>query len=533
MLFKTAIANCLWTASNAPAYLRFHRALRKPRVAQQRKLRELITQNTNTAFGKTHRFGEIRTYEDFTRRVPLNDYSAFEPWIERIRRGEENVLTSELVTHLVPTSGSSGARKLIPFTAGLQREFSAAIGPWLADLTLHWPGVLGGPAYWSISPAIGEQTAESSAVPIGFASDTEYLGGKRRRLAEMIMAVPPNVSGAKSLEAFRYETLLHLVRCRELRLISVWHPSFLTLLLDALPTIWERVQNEIGARRANELKRIDPWKPEAIWPQLRVISCWGDGAARLALDDLRKRFPSVGVQPKGLIATEAFVSLPFKEQYPLAVASHFFEFINPQGEAIPLEEVVKGDEYEIVVTTAGGLWRYRVGDTVRVTGWLEKTPCLEFLGRKGNVSDCFGEKLSEPFVAQAFAEVFGNKLPRFALLAPDEDKQGCRYTLYLEGQPELPRLNGLERALRRNPHYAYCRDLGQLLPPRFFMISAGGFESFAARQAAHGARLGNVKPALLSRSSGWSKVFLGAYVDLGISRLPEWEEPILTEPHCP
>src|SRR5260370_9454095 len=134
MPFKATIANALWTASNAPAYLRFRWALRDPHSAQRRKLLDLIKQNVNTAFGKAHGFDAIRSYEDFTRRVPLSDYTAFEPWIDRIRRGEKNVLTHEPVTHLIPTTGSTSGRKLIPFTASLQREFNAAIGPWLADL---------------------------------------------------------------------------------------------------------------------------------------------------------------------------------------------------------------------------------------------------------------------------------------------------------------------------------------------------------------------------------------------------------------
>jgi hypothetical protein len=402
---------------------------------------------------------------------------------------------------------------LIPFTAGLQSELNAAIAPWLVDLARRHPGVLGGPAYWSITPVTGERTPESSAVPIGFASDTEYLGGSRRRLADAIMAVPARVSCAKSLDAFRYETLVHLVRCWELRLISVWHPSFLTLLLDALPTFWDRLMQDIGQDRANELRRADPFKPETIWPNLRVISCWGDGAAALALAELRRRFPTVCIQPKGLLATEAFVTFPFANQYPLAIESHFFEFIDSQGTAMPMEDVREGEEYEIVVATAGGLWRYQLGDRVQVTGWLEKTPCLAFLGRKGNVSDCFGEKLSESFVAQALAEVFGEETPRFALLAPDEVEPGCRYTLYVEGRVEADWTHALDLALRRNPHYAYCRDLGQLLPARIFLISKGSFESFAAHQAAHGIRLGDIKPALLSRSASWSNIFSGAYID--------------------
>jgi hypothetical protein len=315
--------------------------------------------------------------------------------------------------------------------------------------------------------------------------------------------------------------LLHLVRCRELRLISVWHPSFLTLLLDALPTIWERLLSDIGQERGNELHKADPRKPQSIWPHLRIISCWGEGAAALALEDLRRRFPAVCIQPKGLLATEAFVTFPFADQYPLAVESHFFEFIDSQGTAIPTEGVRQGEEYEIVVTTAGGLWRYRLGDRVRVNGWLEKTPSLTFLGRTGNVCDLFGEKLSEPFVAQALAEVFGDKLPRFACLAPDEDEQGYRYTLYIEGQAQSHWTDALDHALRRNPHYAYCRDLGQLLPPGIFLIAGRGFESFAAYQARHGTRLGDIKPALLSQTTGWSNVFSGTYPHLRQNRSSE------------
>ena len=72
----------------------------------------------------------------------------------------------------------------------------------------------------------------------------------------------------------------------------------------------------------------------------------------------------------------------------------------------------------------------------------------------------------------------------------------------------------LESELRRNPHYAWCRDLGQLLPVRWFRISARGYETYAARIAAQGARLGDIQPAVLSNLSGWSDVFQGQYVDL-------------------
>jgi hypothetical protein len=518
---KATIANTLWAASNLPAYWRFRRALCDPAAAQHQRLRHLLARNSNTAFGKAHAFDRISNYEEFARRVPLVDYAGVESWVDRIRRGEKSILTAETVTHLVPTSGSTGARKLIPFTAGLQREFNAAIGPWLTDLSRQHPGIVGGPAYWSVTPTLEAKIPEQSAVPIGFDTDAAYLGGIRQKLTEAVMAVPSNIGRANSLEKFRYDTLLHLLRCRELRLISVWHPSFLALLLDALPGLWKSLIDDIAngsgsrkplAQRAAELRCADPQQPESLWPELQVISCWGDSAACAALLDLRRRFPNISIQPKGLIATESFVTLPFGEHHLLAINSHFFEFIGPDGRIFTAETLREGSEYEIVVTTAGGLWRYRLGDRVSVTGFMDKTPSLKFLGRGADVSDRFGEKLSESFVNEALMEVFRHQSPRFALVAPDEQNGHCGYTLYVEGTADANWAENLDQILRRNPHYAYCRDLGQLSPMRVFKVAENAYESFARRQAVRGSRIGDIKPKTLSGASDWSTVFSGNYV---------------------
>jgi len=562
MKMLPAIANVLWTASNLPAYWRFRRALRNPQLAQRAILRALLTRNACTAFGKAHGFDKIRIYGEFARRVPLSDYGELESWISRIQLGEQNVLTRDRVTHLVPTSGSTGARKLIPFTPSLQREFNAGIAPWLADLVRQFPRLIGGPAYWAITPVLkqsapvetaqccdgrgfspsppleeragerrrrcsdrgrphGEAGAEVSSISIGFDADTAYLAGWRRTLADAIMAVPPSAGRAESLETFRYETLLHLLRCRELRLISVWHPSFLTLLLDALPGLWEQLIEDIRdgvsvaaqPKRADELEHADPLKPETLWPKLQLISCWGDGAAALSLDSLKARFPSVPIQLKGLVATEAFVTLPFAGRYPLSVASHFFEFIDSSGKVLPAESLRIGDEYEVVVTTSGGLWRYRLGDRVLVTDRLERTPSLRFIGRGEAVSDVCGEKLSEIFVSDVLKEIFADATPAFALLAPDHGDGEQHYTLYVEGEPLSCWTEALDRGLRRNPHYDYCRDLGQLSAPRLFVIAGSAFEAYALRKASNGARLCDIKPAALSRSTGWSEIFEGTYFD--------------------
>lgn len=544
MQLVPTIANALWMAACVPAHARFQHALRDPEAAQRSRLRAYLERNAGTAFGRKHDFGALDSYEAFARRVPMGDYESFAPWLDRIREGQRHVLTSEPVTHLVPTSGSTQARKLIPFTSTLQREFQGAISPWLVDLVRRHPAMLCGPAYWSVSPALGAPQTEPSAIPIGFESDAAYLGGTRQRLVESVLAVPAPVQRAGSLDGFRYATLLALLRARELRLISVWHPSYLTLLLDALPKFWDdllrdvergscHVADEFAAAdragltarprpdRASELRRCDPEQPASLWPKLTVISCWSAGAAATGRQELGRRFPRTLIQPKGLLATEAFVTLPFAGRHPLAVASHFFEFQDEHGRIHLPHNLRDHAEYEVVVTTGGGLWRYRLGDRVRVTGWVERTPALEFRGRTGGLVDLCGEKLSESFVTNCLADLFrhAERAPRFVMLAPESAGASCRYTLYLESGDAAARAAELamrlDERLRRNPHYALCRDLEQLQSPGIFMIERDGYETFVRRMAAAGARVGDVKPVGLSLLNDWSKTFTGTLMIAG------------------
>jgi hypothetical protein len=526
MNFTAALANLAWLAASAPAQRRFVTALSDPAAAQRRWLRSHLERNAASGYARAHGLGAIRNYEEFAQRVPIVSYDDLAPWIVRIRRGEDAVLTSEPVRRLVPTSGSSGARKLIPFTATLQAEFNAAIAPWWSDLCRQHRSVPFGRAYWSISPLGGDAPVESSAVPIGFDDDSDYLGGTRARLVNTAMAVPSAVRHLRDHETFRHVVLLSLLRCPDLRFISVWHPSFLTLLLDALPQHWDRLLSDLehglcqvdgrfraapARARAAHLRAIAPNDVEKIWPDLRVVSCWADANAAGAAAALQQRLPGVSLQAKGLLATEAFVTVPFRGAHPLALTSHFFEFEDDRGRVHLLEDLRAGEYYAVIVTTGGGLWRYRLGDRVEVTGFVERTPSLRFLGRTGGSDRC-GEKLSEAFVAQAIAAACRRSAaaPIFALLSPEETPRALwRYVLHVESAPAPELRAHLEDELRRNPHYALCRDLGQLEPLAVRFV-ARGYETFTRRERERGLRLGDIKPACLSPRTDWAKHFRAA-----------------------
>ncbi len=532
MKWAAALANGAWQLANTPAWQRFRRALQRPADAQRAILERLLRANSGSVYGVAHGFGRIQSYAEYSKHVPLVTYEELEPWIGRIMRGEPRVLTCEPVTRLLPTSGSTGGRKLIPFTAGFQRELNAAIAPWIVDLFRRNPGVSNGPAYWSISPALA-QPNENSAVPIGFDADSAYLGGFRQRLVEATLAVPPLIRAIPDVAKSRYLTLLALLREPELRLISVWHPSFLALLLDAMQRHWaelledlERgnflrnndappaIRGSVGlgrhVRRAKALRLAGPQDVSAIWPKLCLVSCWGDGQAELAMAELQQRLPFVRLQAKGLLATEAFVSIPFGSVHPVAVTSHFFEFMDSSGNMFLAHELQQGQRYEVIVSAGNGLWRYRLGDLVEVDGSCAHTPSLRFLGRHGSVSDICGEKLAEAFVTRAISDTCSRCqwIPGFAMLAPERDATGgWRYTLFTDGDPPEPFIRILDMELRSNPHFALCRDLGQLGAIQTFAIGAGAYEVFCRIGSERGCAIGDIKPQALSSRTDWREKF--------------------------
>lgn len=553
MQVTSALANGLWAASALPVWTRYRRWLQDPARQQAARLLRYVRDNRETAFGRAHGFDRIDSMRAYQARVPIRTYDELSPFVERIAAGEPHVLTREPVRRLAFTSGSTAAAKLVPYTRTLTQEMTRGASIWIADLFRAHPSLVGGPAYWSITP-IGQQQrqrqlsiAAAAKIPVGFDDDTEYLGAISRRLAAAALAVPSDVRAIEDLDTCRYVTLHCLLRATDLRLVSVWHPSFLTLLLDAMESWWPALLDDLARgtltpssplpaslaarlrarlppdpRRADALGRIGPRDVCAIWPALGLVSCWTDGPARLHAADLERRLAGIRVQPKGLLATEAFITLPFGDSgaRPLALPCHVFELLGDDGRVVLPHDAERDAVYSIIVTTGGGFYRYRLQDRVRVTGWVGRTPSLTFLGKEDAISDLVGEKLSEGFVTAVVQQVCAAHgiTPRFALLAPEEEQTRAAYTLFLDADADAGTdtrvvsaaiASTLETRLRENPHYAYAVDLGQLAPARVVSVDRGAQAAYLARRAADGVRVGDIKPASLSPQRGWASVLVG------------------------
>jgi hypothetical protein len=304
------------------------------------------------------------------------------------------------------------------------------------------------------------------------------------------------------MELFWHSTAVQLLTCRTLSMMSVWNPSFLSILCDY-------IRDHAGDLARTLSRTADPARLRAakderfdrVFPDLRLISCWADGSAGEDAAALQKRFPGVQIQPKGLLATECFTSFPLigETGARLSIFSHFFEFRSlSDGNIYTADELTPG-QYELIVTTGGGFYRYQIGDIVDILEtYPDRPPRLAFLRRKGISCDLCGEKLTEDFV-RGICKRLGIAQD-FCLLAPE----GKGYVLYTTADIAPKRLDD---ALCGSYHYNYCRKLSQLSPAEVVRVKGDPARVYLERLRADGMRLGDIKPAFLSPKSGWRRYF--------------------------
>jgi hypothetical protein len=463
---------------------------------------------------------------------------------------------------LEPTSGSTGGEKWIPCTRSLRQQFQRCVAAWIGDLFWNIPAVRAGRAYWSISPVFGPPRRTPSGIPIGFADDASYLGLAERLLLQKLLVAPAALTRLTDMAVFRYATLLSLLRARDLSLISIWNPTFLTALFTSLADWQQRLCQDVQAGtftppapvarelalsfhstpdrgRAEQLRSAFPQSDTLadivplLWPQLALISCWGDAAASLALAELRTLFPATPIQPKGLLATEGCVTFPLvgRPGGVLALRSHFFEFEDDSGTIWLAHELAAGQRYRVILTTGGGLYRYQLRDEVEVVGFAHQAPLLGFIGKADRVSDLVGEKLAEPHVRSVLEDLFRRfqLLPRFALLVPVL-AQPARYRLYLQTDHPASKhaqrewTAALQAGLESNPHYRYAVQLGQLAPVEIALLAPAretAWNLYQQECLRRGQKAGSIKPATLDPWTGWPSLFRSLTLDQSPCRVEQ------------
>lgn len=505
----------------------FEAATRHPQPVQEALLRRILATQADTAFGRDHHFPTAQTPDDFRRRVPVAGYDYVAPYVERVRKGDLKALLSDHHLHMFAlTSGTTATRKLIPVNDQYLADYRRGWNIWgLRMLRDHAPIKLR--PIVQVSGDWDEFRTESG-VPCG--AVTGLTAKMQKRIIRWLYCVPACVGRIKDARA-KYYTVLRLSMPRDVALVVAANPSTLVNLaragdldkerlirdlhdgtldrhLDLPPEIRAELTPRLRAHKAKalELERIalrtGKLYPRDYWPGEMALGNWTGGSVGAYLRHFPRYYGDAPVRDVGLIASEGRMTIPIADGTSsgvLDITSHYFEFVpEEQGDAkepqtLAAHEVEVGKKYFILLTTGYGLYRYHIHDLVRVTGFHNGTPLVEFLNKGAHFSSVTGEKLSEYQVTRGMDEALREldlTLTAYTV-APCWDDVQPYYGLFVERGDFATREQGLKLAAaldRRltllNVEYESKRTSLRLGPMRLELLPAGTWREWDAKRLA-------------------------------------------------
>lgn len=511
------------------------RAAAAPTRAQAAVLRHLLAANADTEFGQRHGFATIRTPAEYAARVPIQSYEDLRGYVERQRLTGEPALTAEAPAMYAQTSGSTGAPKFIPITPSLLaiHRTEQKIFSYLQHRAC--PAAFTGRTLGIMGAAVEDTLDSGHAV----GSVSGHLYRSMPRLVKARFVVPPEVSTVADHE-LKYLLILRLaLETPDLTYLGAPNPSSFLRLATLLEThrAWltaslasgrfdragelpDAVRAAIAGRitpqpaRAAALDRLPALTYATVWPRIALVTTWTGGSCGIALGALRRLLPAAAqVMELGYQATEFRGTLALDAESPAGLVPlhhSYLEFVDEtawndgRAEVRSIDALEPGRRYQVIVTTAAGLYRYAMNDLVEVAGRHRATPLLRFVQKGRGVTSLTGEKLYESQVIDAVqaAAAAARLQPPFFLMVADEAAQA--YDVIVEpGAPVDAAVRAdLETAIdaglaARNVEYRSKRDSGRLPRPALHWARPGSAEIYKAACVRAGQREGQYKPTVL------------------------------------
>jgi hypothetical protein len=366
-------------------------ARREPVESQRALMGHLLFQGAKTSFGREHGLQEVRNLRAFKQQVPVRTYDELKPWIEQAIAGQSDVLWPGMTAWFAKSSGTTSDRsKYLPITQESLKEGHFKGGKDLLALFCEqrpsaklYEGkhlVLGGAraAESKDQPFIGDL----SAIVM---NELPFWVEARRTPSRAIALM---ADWEQKVDAISYAVMKEDVR------ILAGVPSWMLVI----------------AKRVLELTEKETLAE--VWPNLQLFM---HGGVHFA--PYRSQFQSmVGDLKQGKMAfmetynaSEGFFALQdeMDSDSMLLLADYgiYFEFApssewgKHQPETLELRELEVGEDYELIITTVAGLWRYRLGDVVRMT---ELHPFrLQVVGRTQAFLNAFGEEVMSRQIEEA------------------------------------------------------------------------------------------------------------------------------------
>jgi GH3 auxin-responsive promoter len=521
------------------AVSQFMRQYDTARETQQILIKDMLRRNAGTVFGKEHGFRKIRTIEDYQRQVPIRDWAEISPYVDALVEGRRDSLTKEAPFFYQRTTGTTGKPKMVPFTRRCQAASVLTHRMWIYKHLLDCPDLLKGRVMALLNAGIDGYTARGDAYgatsgniyfrmpPIirraySHPYDVFQIGNvDGRRYTLLRFAVEQNCSFAFTGNPSSLLAIFEFADRHGATLIRDIHDGTLASEFDVPDHLRVFALNVLrpNPRRARVLakamERGGKLRPVDYWPDLQALGCWIGGSMGHFSHMLREWCgESFHFRDVGYMASEGVFSIPLNNDNPdgvLALHAAFFEFVperdfgRANAPVLLAHEIEPGNNYYVIVTTTGGLYRYAINDVIRVSSAQAGSPTIRFLYKGGNVQNLQGELMTVDHVIctmSALTAEFGIKFHHFQVVAELSDR---RYVLYIEPTGETPRpvlqqlLSSFERELGKvNENYVQFRVDRLIGAPGLRVMRRGWFDRFLRDNVARTGRDSQFKPSVLA-----------------------------------
>ncbi|MNK55509.1 GH3 auxin-responsive promoter [compost metagenome] len=360
----------------------------KPVETQQKVFKSLIENAQNTEFGKDHYFSQIKTFEDFRKRVPLRDYEDLKPYVEKVVKGEADILWKGKPLYFAKTSGTTSGAKFIPLTKeSMPHHIEAA-----RNAILHYINETGKADF------VDGKMIFLQGSPIL----TEKYGIKFGRLSGIVAHFVPKYLQKNRMPSWEtnciedWETKVDAIvdeTIKEDMSVISGIPSWVQMY-------FERLQQKSGGKKIGEIFKnfnlfiyggvnYEPYRAkfeQMIGKKVDSIELFPASEGFFAYQDSQKEKGMLLLLNSGIF-------------YEFIKADEFF---NKNPKVYTIGEVELGVNYVLIISTNAGLWRYNIGDTVQFTSLTPYRVIVS--GRIKHYISAFGEHVIANEVENAMKE---------------------------------------------------------------------------------------------------------------------------------
>ena len=438
---------------------------------QEKLLISLVKTAEKTLFGREHQFETIKNIQDFQNLVKIADYEDLKPYIEKVKKGQRNILWTDTPEYFAKTSGTTSGSKYIPISKeGMPYQIAAA-----QSAIFHY-----------ISQKNNADFVAGKMIFLQGSPELEEINGiKTGRLSGIVAHHIPNYLQKNRL------------------------PSLKTNLIEDWETKVDEIVKETEKENMTLISGIPPWlimyfeklierngkKITELFPNLQLIITGG-----VNFEPYREKMNELLGKPMDTIqtfpASEGFFA--FQDDYQneglLLLTNHgiFYEFVpleeygKPDAKRLTLKDIDLHKDYALILTTNSGLWAYSIGDVVR---FISKNPYRVVVsGRTKHFTSAFGEHVIAFEVEEAMkatVEKFPAQITEFHLAPQVNPTEGLPYHewfIEFEKEPENLEIfsNNLDEEMRNRNTYYDDLISGNILKPLIISkLKRNAFQDYA------------------------------------------------------